>query len=75
MVSLNGTMITMRPVPILAGGQASTHPHHKHVPPNIKRNRIPAHGISFTAPNLPQIIQELEELMGEIKQDEALKAV
>ena len=49
---------------------ASTHPHHKHVPPNIKRNRVPAPGISFTAPNLPQIIQELEELMAEIKENE-----
>lgn len=42
---------------------ASTHPHHKHVPPNIKRNRVPAPGISFATPNLPQIIQELEELI------------
>jgi hypothetical protein len=42
---------------------ASTHPHHKHVPPNIKRNRVPAPGISFTTPNLSQIIQELELLM------------
>ncbi len=37
----------------------------KHVPPNIKRNRIPAPGISFTTPNLPQIIRELEELTGD----------
>jgi len=44
---------------------ASTHPHHKHIPPDIKRNRIPAPGISFTNPNLPQIIQELEELIVE----------
>lgn len=42
---------------------ASTHPHHKHVPPNIKRNRIPAPGLSFTTPNLPQIIQEIEALI------------
>jgi hypothetical protein len=42
---------------------ASTHPHHKHVPPNIKRNRIPAPGISFTQPNLPQIVEELERLL------------
>jgi hypothetical protein len=42
---------------------AATHPHHKHVPPNIKRNRIPAPGISFTSPNLPQIIDELESLI------------
>lgn len=42
---------------------ASTHPHHKHVPPNIKRNRIPAPGLSFVHPNLIQIIQEVEELI------------
>jgi hypothetical protein len=39
---------------------ASTHPHHKHVPPNIKRNRIPAPGLTFTAPNLPFLIEEIE---------------
>ncbi len=38
---------------------ASTHPHHKHVPPNIKRNRIPAPSISFTTPNLDFLIQEI----------------
>jgi hypothetical protein len=44
---------------------ASTHPHHKHVPPNIKRNRIPAPGLSFTHPNLPLLIEEIEcELLG-----------
>jgi hypothetical protein len=42
---------------------ASTHPHHKHVPPNIKRNRIPAPGLSFTQPNLPQIVEEIEALI------------
>ncbi|MCP4357383.1 MAG: hypothetical protein GY796_05120 [Chloroflexi bacterium] len=41
----------------------STHPHHKHVPPDIKHNRIPALGMSFTQPNLPQIIREVEELI------------
>jgi hypothetical protein len=39
---------------------ASTHPHHKHVPPNIKRNRIPAPGLSFVQPNLPFLIEEIE---------------
>lgn len=29
---------------------ASTHPHHKHVHPNIKQNRIPAPDLTFTAP-------------------------
>jgi hypothetical protein len=41
---------------------ASTFPHHKHVPPEIKRNRIPAPGISFTQPNLPALLREIEEL-------------
>ena len=42
---------------------ASTFPHHKHVPPNIKRNRIPAPGISFTRPNLPFVIREIEQIV------------
>ncbi|MCZ7666506.1 MAG: DUF6516 family protein [Chloroflexi bacterium] len=50
---------------------ASTHPHHKHVPPNIKRNRIPAPGLTFTRPNLPQIIEEIEELIARYKTDES----
>jgi hypothetical protein len=40
---------------------AETHPHHKHMPPDIKRNRIPAPGISFSKPNLPFIVQEIEK--------------
>ena len=40
---------------------ASTHPHHKHVPPSIKRNRIPAPNLTFTAPNLPFLIEEIEQ--------------
>jgi uncharacterized protein DUF6516 len=39
---------------------ASTFPHHKHVPPDIKRNRIPAPGLSFDRPNLPLILREIE---------------
>jgi len=39
---------------------ASTYPHHKHVPPNIKHNRIPAPDLSFTRPNLPFLIEEIE---------------
>ena len=42
---------------------ALTLPHHKHVPPNIKRNRIPAPGISFTRPNLLVLIREIEVLI------------
>lgn len=42
---------------------AATDPHHKHVPPDIKRHRIPAPGLSFTEPNLPFLIQEIERLL------------
>jgi hypothetical protein len=41
----------------------STHPHHKHIPPDIKHHRIPAPGLSFDSPNLPGLIQEIEELL------------
>ena len=44
---------------------ASTLPHHKHIPPDIKRHRIPAPEISFTDPNLPFLIQEIEALLGQ----------
>lgn len=40
---------------------ASTLPHHKHVPPDIKHNRVPAPNISFTRPNLAVLIHEIEE--------------
>ena len=39
-----------------------THPHHKHVPPNIKHHRIPASDLVFTEPNLPFLIREIERL-------------
>jgi hypothetical protein len=42
---------------------ASTHPHHKHMPPDIKHHRIPAPSLSFTRPNLPFLIQEIEALL------------
>ena len=41
---------------------ASTDPHHKHVPPDIKHHRIPAPGLSFDRPNLPLLIEEIERL-------------
>ena len=44
---------------------ASTFPHHKHVPPDIKHNRIPAQELSFTQPNLPTILLEIEQLVGQ----------
>ena len=42
---------------------ASTHPHHKHIPPDIKHNRIPAPKMSFHKPNLPVLIAEIEALI------------
>ena len=43
---------------------ASTFPHHKHVPPDIKHHRIPAPEMSFTQPNLPVLVREIEALAG-----------
>ena len=37
-----------------------THPHHKHLPPDIKHNRILAPGLSFAQPNLPFLMAEIE---------------
>jgi hypothetical protein len=42
---------------------AATQPHHKHIPPDIKHQRVPAPGLSFTEPNLPFLIQEIERLL------------
>jgi len=39
---------------------AATHPHHKHVPPAIKHHRILAPDLSFTRPNLPVLVAEIE---------------
>lgn len=39
---------------------ASSHPHHKHIPPDIKHHRIPAPNLSFTHPNLPFLIEEIK---------------
>jgi hypothetical protein len=39
---------------------ASTHPHHKHIPPDLKSNRVPAPEMSFVRPNLPHLIAEIE---------------
>ncbi len=41
----------------------STHPHHKHIPPDIKHNRIPASEMSFTRPNITRLIHEIETLI------------
>jgi len=41
----------------------STHPHHKHIPPDIKHNRIPASEMSFTQSNIIRLIREIETLI------------
>lgn len=47
----------------------STHPHHKHIHPNIKHNRIPAPEMSFTQPNLTNLIDEIKSLLNNIDKD------
>ena len=42
---------------------ASTYPHHQHILPDIKHHRIPASNMSFTQPNLPALIREIEALL------------
>ena len=42
---------------------ATTYPHHKHSPPDIKHNRIPAPEISFTRPNIPVLVREIESMI------------
>ena len=43
----------------------STHPHHKHVPPDIKHHRIPAESMSFDRPNLPELVAEVQGLVAD----------
>jgi hypothetical protein len=47
----------------------STYPHHKHIQPNIKNNRIPAPENSFNIPNLPGLIREIESLIEGIEKE------
>jgi len=47
----------------------STHPHHKHIPPDIKHHRIPALEMSFNQSNLPVLIHEIEALIQAIEAD------
>jgi hypothetical protein len=46
----------------------TSHPHHKHVPLDIKHNRIPAPHMSFGQPNLPVLIREIEDIIKQIKE-------
>jgi hypothetical protein len=47
----------------------STYPHHKHVPPNIKHNRIPASEMSFSQANLPVLVREIETFIQKAKSE------
>jgi len=44
----------------------SSLPHHKHIPPDIKQHRIPAPEMSFSRPNLPVLVREIEQLIRRI---------
>lgn len=48
----------------------SSHPHHKHIPPDMKHHRIPAPDMNFARPNLPSLIQEIDGLIEKIQQNE-----
>lgn len=52
-------------------GLQATHPHHKHIPPDIKHHRVPAPGLSFTEPNLPGLIKEIEGLLAQVQRGES----
>ncbi|MGE0087421.1 MAG: DUF6516 family protein [Desulfococcaceae bacterium] len=41
----------------------STDPHHKHIPPDMKHNRIPAPNMRFTGENFTFLIREIENLI------------
>ena len=41
---------------------AATFPHHFHEEPDIKHNRKPAPGITFSAPNLPVLVEACAQL-------------
>lgn len=38
----------------------STHPHHKHIPPDPRQMRLPEPNMSCERPNLPALIAEIE---------------
>jgi hypothetical protein len=46
-------------------GLAPSYPHHKHVQPDIKHNRIAAPEVSFTRPNRPVLLDEIGRVLAE----------
>lgn len=51
----------------------SNHPHHKHIPPDLKHTRVPAPEMRFTRPNLPILIQEIGSLIQQLVDEMASK--
>ena len=47
----------------------STHPHHKHIPPDIKHHRVAAAEMSFSRPNIPVLIDEVENLIHKMRDE------
>lgn len=45
---------------------SSTFPHHEHILPDIKHNRVPAPNINFDRTNSALLIQEVESLLKEL---------
>lgn len=43
--------------------------YHKHIPPDIKHHRISTPELSFTQPNLPALIGEIERLIEQIERE------
>jgi hypothetical protein len=41
----------------------ANHPHHKHIPPDSKHNRIPAPQMQFDRPNIVVLIEEIQMLV------------
>jgi hypothetical protein len=46
---------------------ASTYRHNKHICADIKHHRIPAPNMTFTQPNLPALIQEIEKVTAQVQ--------
>jgi hypothetical protein len=44
----------------------STHPHHKHLPPDPRHIRVPAPNMSFDRPNIPVVVAEIEALVRDV---------
>jgi hypothetical protein len=48
---------------------SETFPHHRHEPPDIKHNRRPAPGISFSSSNVPVLLADCSMLAESVTRD------